>query len=353
MAFELLDPERESAAHALRERISAARQIREALETSARLEERGELFGALEALRSLPSGGPELLERERWLRTRLASEFQLQVEPVDSEAARLASRWNPVAFAETGCWLSRDGLLYLARCEGRRLFITEVELRSGRAVRQATLVAPGLISHAEHWVDERSLWFANAGAVLQLDRSTFEPLRWKTTAELVVPGASLEVVLPVPGSELVWVCYRAGVDHQRGAVWEAGRWREVRRVDEQPSFKTLVYGEPPEVLMSDLAMPSSVAGARGTPVTTLLSGRDWRVHAAARHPTHPGFVVLLKLPADIGIDPIELAVLDPPHGLGMEPLKFEPTQDGGIAALAVSKVAKMAYVLFDSEEGRS
>lgn len=315
-------------AQRLRARLDHERTVALLAAESERRASGGDLLGAIDQARELHRLAAGEDEREAGrrrlaeLRQRLRQAWRLEVADeaageLAAAPARAAARGGlddfpaPTAREFASVWLDADaGELALANVQDRWLFLRLVDLargaRSGAVITRLSLRTPeplGLPLTVSHEGDRLSL-FGGDGAVLEIERRTWEIRSWRSFTELLPERAELRCAVPVyPGRsstrgerdvapDEAWL--ESGTDRQleecTATVVDLRSWRLGRDVAHSWPLPIVGLAER-RVVTAPLLGGGRLHGAHGAPVVGGLLPLGGRLRSAAAAPDGVGLLI--------------------------------------------------------------
>ena len=191
-------------------------------------------------------------------------------------------------------WLTPGGHeLVVASAEGPHLFFGRVSLDDGRLRERRYLRAPAPLGELiSATVDGDALWLiGDAGRVLQVSRTTGEPVRWLSLDRFLIGAERIERGFVASGGKHLWleVSPPGGLPQDR--VIEIEPWRLRRELPESRSFQPLIAGSSSGVIGIGLDGGAVRYTERGALVEEIAAGASMRVSAVVIDPDRELVVV--------------------------------------------------------------
>ena len=245
--------------------------------------------------------------------------------------------------------LLTDGgaVLILVSVHDRWVFVREVDLGRRSIRRIGWLHTPESVAgFAPVQVDEDSIWlFGENGFVLQLSRRPLDVARWISIRPFMLPDRIVGDAF-VAG-RFAWCEIEDPGSDQRVAVIDLDEWRVCKRPDVD-GFEPVAGTEPPRLLGIRYADDDSVLyDVRGERLDWAHGGHA--VKSLVAHPNGRGWIALVAAGDEDGgpLGVVEMIEGRPTS----EPLIVEGSADESPATLAVSREARLAFLLTHLGEG--
>lgn len=306
----------------------AARAIerRRREEDVPRLRAAGRLFEARARAERLAAEADDSAARARWegerdaIRAEIRGAFRVQVDDVPQPDKELARFRQLAALDRVSSRLTTDGRRVVMADAYERWVVVRVLDRQTMLVRPTILLrTPEPFGHTDVTVVGRTVWVVGErGAILEIEMESWELLDFRSSADVLVPGTSLEkaviVVTEDPASpRYLWTQHstRNVVQNDRVRVFDLAQRRVVRELDD--GWRPTPLAGLDEALVAlrrgeacTVHEPRGAFSAHGGRIEKVLD-----VQEIAAHPNGRGFVALLSKREVLGFmpDPAEERLL--------------------------------------------